>query len=358
MLRHPATRLLFLLLSVGAARPDAAETPAVRKKLIEWGWDEPSTEFLRAHAREMEEMPFDGFVFHVPPIDGRNFVWTIWGPERFTWEGFGKPLADLKATKFEKLTDRFFRVNVTPGKVDWFDDTAWSHVQHNFGLAARFAKEGGAKGFMFDTEQYQGEPFHYAAQPDRGQRTFNEYKAKVRERGRQWMREVNRHFPDITILLTFGYAYAQPRADRKESEPSDALYGLLAPFLDGMFEACTEQTKIVDAWELSYGYKSRGEFRKARDTILNKTLEWTAEKKKYQRLGKAGFGVWMDKDGWYPEKFEENYFSPGEFESSVRAALEFSDEYVWIYTERPRWWTREKLPAEYLNALRNARNRD
>ena len=39
---------------------------------------------------------------------------------------------DLKATPFRRLTERFLRVNVTPGKVDWFDDQAWAVVLQNY----------------------------------------------------------------------------------------------------------------------------------------------------------------------------------------------------------------------------------
>lgn len=354
MLRLRATTAFVCLAALLAiaieARPNPG--PAGRKKLIEFGSDEPSTEFMKAHAAEMEQMPFDGFVFHVPPIDGRNFVWTMWSAHRFRWEGFAKPLADLQSTKFMRLTDRFFRVNVTPGDVDWFDDKAWSSVQHNFGVAARFAREGGTKGFLFDTEQYQGDLFSYSKQAGREKHTFDEYSAKVRQRGEEWMREVNKHFPDITILITFGYAYAQPRGDKNEKTLADAHYGLLPDFLDGMFAVCTDDTRIVDAWELSYGYKRRREFEKARDTIVRRTLDWTADKDRYKRHGRAGFGIWMDyQAAWDPNDFAKNHFSPTEFEASLKAAFELSDEYVWIYTEKPRWWTREKLPEAYLAVL-------
>jgi hypothetical protein len=30
----------------------------------------------------------------------------------------------------------------------------------------------------------------------------------------------------------------------------------------------------------------------------------------------------------------------------------------WTYTEKPLWWTNERLPAEYVSALRNARTGD
>ena len=37
-----------------------ASAYAVEKKLIEFGWDEPGTAFMREHAEEMDRSPFDG----------------------------------------------------------------------------------------------------------------------------------------------------------------------------------------------------------------------------------------------------------------------------------------------------------
>jgi hypothetical protein len=70
----------------------------------------------------------------------------------------------------------------------------------------------------------------------------------------------------------------------------------------------------------------------------------------------------MDQDwrkhGWDTNDFTKNYFTPEVFESSVRQALAVTDEYVWIYTETPRWWSKEgapvKLPETYAAALRRA----
>ena len=78
-----------------------------------------------------------------------------------------------------------------------------------------------------------------------------------------------------------------------------------------------------------------------------------------------GFGLWVDYDwrvhGWNPRNVGANYFAPASFERSVRWALETTDEYVWIYTERPRWWTddggRRDLPPAYEEAIRRARKR-
>ena len=65
-----------------------AQTTAPAKKLIEFGWDEPDSAFLRQHIAEMERMPFDGCVFHVnylkPDGNRGKFTWECWGRRAFT----------------------------------------------------------------------------------------------------------------------------------------------------------------------------------------------------------------------------------------------------------------------------------
>jgi arylsulfatase A-like enzyme len=332
-----------------------AAGPLTSKKLIEFGADEPNTEFMRANVDRMERLPFDGFVFHP---SGVNFTWEMWGRRRFTWAELQKSLEDLRATKFHRLTDRFLRVNVTPGDVDWYDDDAWNIVLDNFALAAQIAKAGGAKGFLFDSEQYQGSPFCYREQKHKAKRTFAEYEAKVRARGEQWMRTVNGRFADIKILLTFGYEITRPRKDQKDRSEVD--YGLLADFLDGALSVSAKETVFVDAWELSYGFKTQKQFQQAYDATKVKGPEkWTSEPEKFRQQVRVGFGLWLDNDwdihGWNEKDFSKNYFTPSAFEQSVREALTVSDEYVWIYSGTPRWWTNEKLPPAYVDSLKAAR---
>jgi hypothetical protein len=349
-------RAVLLCLAVGTFGT-ACSQPREGKKLLEWGWDEPDTKFMRENIEKMEQFPFDGLVFHATSGKGENLSWEVWGGRKFAAADFQQAVADLKATRFQRFTDRFLRVNITPGKVDWFDDNAWAGVVNNFAVAAHVAREGRCKGFMFDTEQYDGVTvFDYRQQKDRNTKTFAEYQARVRQRGREWIQAVNRHYPDITILLTFGYEVSLWRAE-KPNDRSTAAYGLIADFLDGVLDACTRETILVDAWELSYPYKERKQFQEAYETITRKALDWTAVPDRYRAQVKAGFGLWMDhkRKGWDVADFSKNHFSPAEFETAVRAALQVSDGYVWIYTERPKWWTREMLPQAYVEALARAR---
>lgn len=364
MARRSSIMLLLgsLLLSVGVAataQPGPAKDTPKAKKLIEWGWDEPDTKFMRQNVEKMEQFPFDGLVFHVTSGKGENLSWEVWGGRKFTPDDFKQAVEDLNATKFNRLTDRFLRVNVTPAKTDWFDDDAWASVASNFGVAAQVAKAGGCKGFMFDTEQYEGVTvFDYRQLKNKDKKTFAEFQDKVRQRGREWVKAVNERYPDITILLTFGYDTSLWRA-AKPKDRSTAAYGLLADFLDGVLDASSKETVIVDAYEFAYPYKERKQFEAAHDTITKKALDWTTAPEKYKAHVRAGFGLWMDhkRKGWDVADFSKNYFSPAEFESAIRSALEVSDGYVWIYSERPKWWTNEMLPKEYVEALAKARAR-
>ncbi len=355
-MRHALCLLLLAASPLCMAEQKEASQEIRPKKIIEWGWDEPDTKFLRDNIEAMERLPFDGLVFHVVSSRGGNLVWEMWGSRRFQLDEFEHAIDNLRATEFRRFTDRFLRVNVTPGSVDWFDDE-WSVVLGNFEVAAQIAKQGSATGFMFDVEQYNEALFNYNKRKHKDTKSFADYQAKVRSRGQEWMKTVNRRFSDITILLTFGYRITRPA----EGQPrQDSHYGLLADFLDGMLDACSDDTRIVDAWEYSYPYKQEKQFRQAYETVTKSSLEWSAVPEKYRRHVRAGFGIWMDcrwrQVGWNLDDFSKNHFTPDEFQYAVRFALEHSDEYVWIYTEQPRWWTNERLPEAYVAALRRARD--
>jgi hypothetical protein len=66
---------------------------------------------------------------------------------------------------------------------------------------------------------------------------------------------------------------------------------------------------------------------------------------------------WKER-GWNVEHPELNFQPPDKFEGVVRTALQYADEYVWIYTEEPRWWSDSgapvKLPPAYDAAIRRA----
>jgi hypothetical protein len=362
--------LLLLGLGMSGALAGCASVrlplKSASKKLIEFGWDEPDTAFMRRHIAQMERSPFDGVVFHIntktPGGPAESFPWEAWGTRAFTEAEVQPALADLRATPFQRFTDNFLRFNTAPGDVDWFDD--FSAVCINARLAAHAARHGKARGILFDVEQYKAPLFFYRKQRDAGTTPWEAYAAQARRRGRELMEAFQHGFPDLTVFLTFGYSVPWLETRGGTLPLAECEYGLLAPFLDGMVDAAAGETRLVDGYEPAYYHnKDTARFAAAYRTVTEELLPIVGNPTAYRRCLSVGFGLWMDYSpenrAWDPEDPSRNFYTPDEFEVSVRAALEVAGEYVWIYTETPRWWTPEgtplRLPQAYADALRRAR---
>jgi hypothetical protein len=356
--------------------PMTARAAANGKKLIEWGWDQPDTAFMRQHIEQMEQTPFDGTVFAVKTDHGSWLTDAYWGAEAITPAQLTTSLADLQATRFTKFTDNFLRLNVTPyglsGGIDWFDD--FSNIITNSRSAAQLAMDGGVKGILLDTEQYTQQIFNYGAQRSASTRTFAQYAAQARLRGAQIMQAYQEGYSDLTLFLSLGHSLPGIRVANEPSLLPGNSYGLLAPFLDGMFEAATGDTKIVDGCELGYPISVARDSAERIEWFLNYINDkghhpdwWNVlpivgvDHEKYKRHISAGFGTWMDYQTaaypWDPDDVD-NWFTPEDLEATLKTSLQFADEYAWVYTEQPRWWTAEGgmtgISPAYLAAVQNA----
>ena len=362
---------ICLLSSLTLAGPKSEQ-----KKLIEFGWDEPTTEFMRKNIAEMEKTPFDGVVFmpeSKQPAGGTSpdaFMWGCWSQRTFTIQELQPAIDNLKATPFKKFKYNFLRIDTTPSKAqwdkeDWFGD--FSAILANSKLAARVAKEGGQKGILFDIEQYTAPIFAYRQQRDAKTKSYDEYAAQVRLRGKQIMEAFEEGYGDnLTVFLTFGYCLPWGESQAGKKQLADVGYGMLAPFCDGLVEGIHGKTVLVDGHEYSYHYRDVAQYDKAYKAMSQDLLAIVKDPEKYKQVMSLGFGVWMDDNwrthGWDVQDVSKNYFTPEVFEQVVRKALDTSDEYVWIYTEKPRWWSDNggpvDLPAAYDAALRRAKQRD
>lgn len=363
--------LVCILSSLALAGPKSDT-----KKLIEFGWDEPTTEFMRKNIAEMEKTPFDGVVFVAEwknptgPGGGDGFMWDCWSKRIFTIEELQPAIDNLKATKFTKFKYNFLRIDTTPSKAqwdkeDWFGD--FSAILANSKLAGRVAKEGGQKGILFDIEQYTAPIFAYREQREAKTKSYEEYAAQVRKRGKEVMEAFQEGYGDgLTVFLTFGYCLPWGETQGGKKQLADVGYGMLAPFCDGLVEGIHGKTVLVDGHEYSYHYRDVAQYDKAYKAMSQDLLVIVKDPDKYKKVMSLGFGVWMDdnwrKHGWDVNDVSKNYFTPEVFESIVRKALDTSDEYVWIYNEKPRWWSDNggpvDLPAAYDAALRRAKQKD
>jgi hypothetical protein len=244
---------------------------------------------------------------------------------------------------------------------DRFDDH--TAVLSNARLAARLARAGNCPGLLFDIEQYYAPLFDYRKQRDAKTKSWEVYATQVRRRGREVMQSFQDGYPGLTVFLTFAYSLPWMESHAGQGALAECHYGLLAPFVDGLLEEARGRTRLMDGHEISYGYKQPAQFTAAYQTMQTGLLPIVRDPEKYRRSVSLGFGLWMDQDwrknGWDVDDVSKNYFTPETFETSVRIALATADEFVWIYTETPRWWSDlggpVKLPPAYAEALRKAR---
>src|SRR5688500_12326435 len=227
-------RVLVLAVACLFATSHVCLAQQPKKKLIEFGWDEPDTAFMRKHIAEMEKTPFDGTVFHLnfKADDGsmQNYVWHTWSTRAFKESDFQHAIDDLKDTPLKKFTHNFLRFNTAPAKVDWFDDAAFAAITGNARLAARIARDGKAAGILFDIEQYNEPLFNFSKQRDGKTKSFDDYAAQARKRGREVMSAFQDGFPDLTILMTWAYSLPHLQSGGDPAKLAQADYGLLKPF--------------------------------------------------------------------------------------------------------------------------------
>jgi hypothetical protein len=236
-------------------------------------------------------------------------------------------------------------------------------VVANARLAAKVARLGKAKGILLDTEAYNQPLFHYRRQVNSSQRSWQAYSRQVQARGREIMRAFQKEFPEVRVFLTFGYEMPWVRCVAKGITLADCDYGLLAPFLDGMVEAANGKSRIINGYEFAYYFREPSEFSEAYFTSKNIVQLIIADPRKYLRVFSFSFGLWMDANwretDWHTDDPSRNFYTPEQFETNVRNAWKKADEYVWIYTEQPRWWsepngTKSRIPNSYINGLERA----
>lgn len=354
-MRRSPFLLLACLLAVSA--PGRAS----EKKLIYYGWGVRDTQYVRDHWQEMEKMPFDGMGIVVAvdreawrqgKRDSNRLGGLVMGNRRFTFEEFAPAIADLQIAKWKRFTDNFLPVVLSsdPSAKDlgWFDDARWETVAANFGVVAQIAAASGMRGLILDPEHYGHSLFTWRKQPSARTRPFTQYSAVARWRGRQVMTAIADVLPKAVLLSLF--AYTQPLSQvEKGAKVEDTDYGILPSFYDGILEAMPPAARLVDGYEFAYSFKEERQFQKARRRIREKALALTSSAALYREKVRVGFGLWLD----YGARLE--HFSPADFEAAVAQALRATDDYVWVYSQGPRFFPPSGEAGAYVEAIERAR---
>ena len=345
--------------------------------------------YLRDHIGTVEQGPFDGVTVDVGLGD------APWGTVAYTRSQFDAEVELLRSIPFGRLTDNFEMFNVRAGGVDWFDDAAFAVVVGNARVAAEVVRDAGLKGLFFDVEQYDRPVWSYPDPPDAA--ALARYETQAHLRGAQFMAAMLAVKPDITVITTVSTSEVFRSVCIEGIALADDRYRLLPAFIDGMYEAkaaAGAPALIVDGFLSSYAahdprafpvyreiiqgnwaaaterwYPGIESYRFSRGVIAwdeQPTLKCTdVVRAKLTRDMPAGFGVMFDFDSLIDMEFHReptdhglNFFSPGELEVTLSAALGSAERYVFLWSATMDWIGVSAQPAPpqaYVDAVARAR---
>ncbi len=314
---------------------------AVKKRLIELGWDSPTPSHIKANITTMEQRPFTGTVARLTTGT------TIFNKTAYPETNYTQDRADLAATTFTKLTDNF--VSVQAASEDgwsWFSDSDWAAAQASAVNFAKTAKAGRFKGFVFDPEPYGNNAWAYSTARYPTQ-TFANVQAKVRQRGAAFLTAVQAEMPNIKIMLLFGATIVKLQTEEYNGGVlQNAEWALWASFIDGMLDVIGPQVQLIDGDELSYYYTSAIAFDNFRANKRASRAYVSPENRvKYDKHMRVAHAVFVDGtlNLWNSSKFIGHYFANDTerrqwIEFTTFHGLRASDEYLWVYNENMDWW--------------------
>ena len=363
-MRNSTTMTLVLVFVTGALAAQAQEhsLPVTSgKKVVEYGWDVPTPAYVAEHIRDMEKRPFDGILFR---LGGKG---NVLEPKALEEARFVKDLQAIDRIRWEKFTDNFLMMYAA-SKQDWFDDEQWKAIEHNTELVTRAAKRAKCVGVCLDPEPYGANPWAYRDAPRRDTQSFADYEAVVRKRGVQFVRAIEREFPNAKILTFFHisqfrqFCRPMPRQLRK-AQLAKATYALLPAFIEGMAQGAQTHVEIIDGNEHAYYYTNSREYLDSYHAVTQRTRylispeAWPA----YRATVRMGQALYIDQYYGLRQNTKTlgNVMTPQEqaqwLEHNTYWALYTTDRYVWCYSERMNWWTNTDVPAGAEDAIRQAR---
>ncbi|HOX36662.1 MAG TPA: sugar-binding protein [Candidatus Brocadiia bacterium] len=366
-----ALSAIIAMIFCASGSAQCAEPVHADKKLIEYGWDVPYPDYIRANIKKMEKRPFDGLILRLRRSGSKDWQdgGRIFTPQRWTEDEFKQTFDDMAAIEWNKFTENFVCMYAA-SDMDWFNDEHWEAVRNNVRLVVMAACLGRCRGICFDPEPYGNNPWTYGETIHREKQSFAQYQAKVRQRGAEFMQAIMSEMPEAVIHTFYNFALfdhisdmADPRV--RELALSRHPYSLYPAFLNGMLDAAGPGIRITDGNENAYYYTNRLPFFTAYHSIRQRslTLVEPENRDKYKLQLQVSQALYVDHlfGLRQPNKYPSNYMTPEErakwFEHNVYYALLTSDRYVWLYSERMNWWTNENVPPGLEDAVISARKK-
>jgi hypothetical protein len=341
-------------------------TPALGARLVFYGWGMRESAWVREHWREMERMPFDGTGISVYASPGgvsgdpRNFGTSLFGARAFRPDDVRRALDDLRVPRWTRFTDNFLPTCLSGEQDDdgfrWDDERRWHAIRTSWKTAAWLARAGGLRGIVLDPEHYGARLFAWPAMREREHGDFEARRRVVRRRGHELGVIAGRVFPKMVVLALYGHTIALESYQR--GRLATAEYGLYPDFLDGLLDGAAGRLTLIDGFEFAYSFRSRVEFERARREIVEEAIVLTALPHRYRDDVRVGFGIWLDRGGaerWFPDEPAANWFTPAALRDALGHALALTDDYVWLYAQRPKFFPPSELPQAYVEAIAEAR---
>lgn len=325
------------------------------KKLIEFGWDYPDVDYLKANIHEMEKnSPFDGvvFSFHTPPYYAFDTAQSTTDYFEFN---------DLSKIEWNKFTDNFISIRgVGKSGPHWTDDDGWLKIVDNLTRISKAIEISKAKGIGFDPEFYleneQLNPWIYNKQlyPQLSYQQVGEY---VKRRGIQFIQALQTYKPDMKILCFWLWGLV---AEQNKTQPLINTRMALYPFfIEGMLEGKNNESELIDGNETAYWYSNSKDF-------ITSGEEQRANAKKFlpaflwPKIDKVTFAQPIFYDGIFAlkpifDKGNDKATQNRWFRNNLYYALKTTDRYVWFYSEQLNWW--KKPDAVLANIILDVKNK-
>lgn len=320
------------------------------KRLIGFSWRSPNLNVLPDYIDALQSSPFDGFVFNFETtLDRRGAAFSVFVNTPLDQAAMDALAAQYVGFNWGRLTDNFLRVNLVPAELDWFDD--YSVILSNLEAMAQLAFQLGFRGIMLDTEMYgENTLLDFGLRPNNDRYDYPAYVAQVYQRGQAIIQALNRGYPGLTVMMTFGPSHVLNSGNPYTLHYHP--YGLIVPLVDGMLAGADANTVFVDGYEGSYTFTMEVQFTDAYTIIKNLMPDaYSSQPQLYRQRLQVGFGLFLDHrcegepmtaDGC-PQGF-----TPGIFQQSLTFALRYSDRYVWVYSQNGiDWLNPDTIPAEW-----------
>jgi hypothetical protein len=342
-----------LPLLIGDSHQPVNAQERTTKKLIEFGWDNPSARYLRENLATFEQSPFDGVTVRLEA--GERVFLTEALPESV----FEADRADLSAISFTTLTDNFVLMWATMDEGwNWFNDAHIAATEANMRQFVRTARIAGFKGILWDAESYGWSPWEYDAARFGG-RSFAEAKDRARYLGRRFVEITAEELPGARILSIWLMSIVADEAYYHGDAPEEGGSALYPAFIEGMFAADAD-AQIIDGNESSYYYTRPTEFHSEVEWLRNEVnLLDPAYQEAVSSELRFGQALYVDGvlDLWRSPRFF-GYYLPDDaarlqlLEQNLYWGLVTTNEYLWVYSENMHWWEGRIPPGLAETVLR------